>query len=66
MSRCLETCPQQAWGNYGATVHKALGLADDRVMVSGMSLGYEDKSAVANTLVTEREPVEAFAIFLEQ
>jgi nitroreductase len=62
----LETCPQQAWGNYGATVHKALGLADDRVMVSGMSLGYEDKSAVANTLVTEREPVEAFAIFLEQ
>jgi nitroreductase len=62
----LESCPQQAWGNYGATVHKVLGLPDDRVMVSGMSLGYEDRAVVANTLVTEREPVDGFAVFLEE
>lgn len=60
----LETCPQQAWGHYGATVHEVLGLPDSRVMISGMSLGYEDKSAIANTLVSEREPVDGFATFL--
>jgi nitroreductase len=62
----LETCPQQAWGNYGATMHEVLGLPDDRVMVSGMSLGYEDRTVVANTLVTEREPVDGFAVFMEK
>ena len=61
----LETCPQQAWGHYGETVHEVLGLPDDRVMVSGMALGYEDTTAVANTLVTEREAVERFTVFLE-
>ena len=36
---------------------------DDQVIVSGMALGVEDKSAKANTLVTEREPVEGFTTF---
>lgn len=62
----LETCPQQAWGKYGPTVHDALGLPDDRVLVTGMSLGYEDKDAPANRLVTERAPPESFAVFLDE
>jgi nitroreductase len=61
----LETCPQQAWGNYGRIVHDVLGLSEDRVLVSGMSLGYEDRTAPANRLVTERAPVDTFAVFLE-
>jgi len=61
----LETCPQQAWGNYGRIVHDVLGLSEDRVLVSGMSLGYEDRAAPANRLVTERAPVDTFAVFLE-
>jgi nitroreductase len=61
----LETCPQQAWGNYGASMHAVLGLGEDRVMVSGMSMGYEDKTVLANTLITEREPVDGFAVFLQ-
>lgn len=61
----LETCPQQAWGKFGPTVHKALGLGDDRIMVSGMSLGYVDRSDKANTLTTERESVDGFAVFLD-
>jgi nitroreductase len=61
----LETCPQQAWGNYGRIVHEVLGLSHDRVMVSGMALGYEDLAAPANRLVTERAPVETFAVFQE-
>lgn len=62
----LETCPQQAWGKYGPAVHAALGLSQERILVSGMSLGYEDRSAPANALVTEREPVESFAVFLNR
>jgi nitroreductase len=57
----LETCPQEAWGHFGPTVHEAMGIPDSLVIVSGMSMGYEDKSAKANTLVTERVPAREFA-----
>lgn len=60
----LETCPQQAWCSYGPTVHRELSMPDDQVLISGMSMGYEDKSAPENKLVTVREPVDAFATFL--
>jgi nitroreductase len=59
----LETCPQEAWGHYGPTVHKSVGIPDDHVIVSGMALGIEDKTAKANTLVTEREAVDGFTTF---
>lgn len=59
----LETCPQQAWCEYGAVVHRALAIPEDQVLISGMSIGFEDKSAPENRLVTEREPVESFATF---
>lgn len=59
----LETCPQEAWGHYGPTVHATIGIPETQVIVSGMALGYEDKTVVANTLVTEREPVDGFATF---
>ena len=59
----LESCPQEAWGHYGPTVHETVGIPDGQVIVSGMAMGYEDKAVVANTLVTEREPVEGFARF---
>ena len=59
----LETCPQEAWNHFGPTVHASVGIPDDQVVVSGMALGYEDKTAKANTLVTEREPVDGFAKF---
>lgn len=59
----LETCPQQAWCEYGAVVHRELAIPEDQLLISGMSLGFEDKSAPENRLVTEREPVESFAKF---
>ena len=59
----LETCPQQAWCEFGATVHRALGLPDDQVLISGMALGRMDPDAPENTLVAEREPVDGFTTF---
>lgn len=59
----LETCPQQAWCDFGHVIRPALGVPDTHVLVSGMSLGYENVEAKENTLVTERLPVEQFATF---
>jgi nitroreductase len=61
----LETCPQQAWCHYGPVVHRELAIPDSEVIVSGLSLGYEDTSAKCNTLVTERVPAAEFAKFLD-
>jgi nitroreductase len=59
----LETCPQAAWCEYGPLVRSTLGIPPERILVSGMSLGFEDRTAPENTLKTERVPVPGFATF---
>lgn len=59
----LETCAQQAWCNVGATVHEVLGIPGDKVIVSGLALGYADWSAPENSLISERASPEEFATF---
>lgn len=59
----LDTCPQAAWVEYPKTVSEILGLPDDRILICGMCLGFEDKTAPENALVTERAPVESFTRF---
>lgn len=56
----LETCPQQAWCEYGAPVRRVLSVPDSHVIVSGMALGYADYAAKENSLATERVLPEAF------
>ena len=60
----LESCPQQAWCEFGSTVHKVLDIPEDEIIISGMSVGYAAK-APENTLISERADVDEFAIFLE-
>lgn len=62
-SHGLETCPQAAFAPYHAVIREALELAENAVVVCGMSLGYADWSAPENRLVTEREPVDGFVRF---
>jgi len=59
----LDTCPQGAWQEFGPIIHKHLGLPEDHRFIVGMALGYEDTSAVTNTLRTERAPLTDFAEF---
>jgi nitroreductase len=59
----LETCPQQAWCEYGGIVHDELGISQDQIIVSGMALGYEDKDAIVNTLASQRDCVDLFTTF---
>ena len=58
----LETCPQQAWCEYGTTVRRVLGVPHHHIIVSGMALGHADYEAKENGLVTERAPVRDFVI----
>jgi len=54
----LHTCPQAAWISFQEPIFRHLNIPDDQVLVSGMALGYEDTSAIENTLVSEREDVD--------
>ena len=61
--RGLHTCPQAAFLKYHQVISDALGIPEDQMLVCGMSLGYADEKSIENTLVTDREPVSAFATF---
>ncbi len=60
----LHTCPQAAWIQFQEPVFRHLGIPDDQVLVSGMSLGYADDSAIENTLVSDREELANVAKFV--
>ncbi|MBS0441894.1 MAG: nitroreductase [Proteobacteria bacterium] len=64
-ARGLDTCPQAAFTQFHRIIAQQLGLGADEMVVCGMSLGFADPAAIENTLVTERDPVEAFARFHE-
>ena len=61
--RGLDTCPQAAFMQYHRIIAEQLAIPAIEMVVCGMSLGYADPSRVENRLVTEREPVGAFATF---
>ena len=56
----LATCPQAALGEYPDIARQELGYDDDKVLICGIALGYEDTSAIVNSYRTEREPLDHF------
>lgn len=61
--RGLHTCPQAAFLKYHDVIAQVLEIPAEQMLVCGMSLGYADENSIENTLVTDREPVSAFATF---
>lgn len=59
----LHTCSQAAFAIFHEVVRKHLPLTDEELLVCGIALGHADPDAPENGLVTEREPVDAFASF---
>ena len=59
----LHTCPQFAFTQFHRIISAELGLPPEQKVLCGMSLGYEDTTAIENSLVSEREPVSAWATF---
>lgn len=62
-ARGLATCPQGAWNAYWTVTRRVLNVPEDQWIVCGVSLGWADETAPVNTLVADREPIEAFATF---
>jgi nitroreductase len=62
-ARGLDTCAQGAWNTYWTVTRRILDIPADEFIIFGISLGYADEDHPVNTLVADREPVEAFATF---
>ncbi|HWT38433.1 MAG TPA: nitroreductase, partial [Paraburkholderia sp.] len=60
----LHSCAQECWAQYPTTIGAFLDLPDDRMLFSGMAIGYEDTSAAINQWRAQRTPLEEFAQFI--
>jgi nitroreductase len=61
----LASCVQAAFNPYHSVIRDVLGWPEGEMLVCGMSVGYADPSAIENTLVVEREPVDFFTKFFD-
>jgi len=61
----LATCPQAALGEYPEIVKRELGYSDEKKLVVGLAMGYEDTSNIINSYRTPRDEVEQFTCFFE-
>lgn len=56
----LHTCPQAALANYPRIVKEHLRISDDKTIVCGMTIGYEDENNPINRFQPERIGLKAF------
>jgi nitroreductase len=59
----LATCPQAALGEYPDIIRQELGYPEDKRLIVGLAMGYEDEEAVINSYRTPRDEVDAFTRF---
>lgn len=59
----LDTCPQAAFAPFHRPIRDVLAIAAGETVVCGMAMGYADEDAPENALVSERAPLEDFAVF---
>ena len=57
----LETCAQEAWSSFGASVHEFVGAPEDEMLFCGIALGHADWDAPVNGLESERMPLDDWA-----
>ena len=62
----LGTCPQAAMANFPDILRRRLAIPGQQMVMCGMALGFPDESAKVNSFRTEREPVDAFAHFVDR
>lgn len=59
----LDSCAQECWAIYPETITGFLGTPPERMLFTGMAIGYRNPQARINDLVTRRAPLEEFASF---
>jgi len=61
----LSSCPQFSVASYSNTVRGHLGLSKDRIIISGMAVGFADEAASINRFVPARAPTTEFVCWFE-
>ncbi|MFA5216671.1 nitroreductase [Sulfuricurvum sp.] len=61
----LGSCTQAALAEYPDIVRKELNVREDKILLCGMALGYEDANAAINSYRTERITLEEFTKFYD-
>jgi len=60
----LHSCAQECWAVYPETIGSFLSLPPERMLFTGMAIGYEDPEAAVNRLRAARAPMAEFAEFV--
>ncbi len=61
----LGTCTQAALAQYPDIVKKKLNIEDNKILLCGIALGYEDKEAIINSYRTPRIALDDFVTFYQ-
>lgn len=61
----LGTCPMASLVEFPSMVKNELDIDSDKILLCGMALGYEDKSALINSYRTDRIALDDFSRFYE-
>jgi len=60
MEQGLASCPQAALAEYPDIVRQTLSYPENKIVICGLALGYEDTAAPVNNYRTPRESTSAF------
>ena len=60
----FDTCPQEAWASRSECVSEFVNAPPELMLYCGMAIGHANPNAPVNELVSEREPLEAWATFV--
>jgi nitroreductase len=60
----LDSCAQECWSRYHRTVRQFLNPPEEWMLFCGMAIGYEDRGATVNRMVSDRAPLGEFARFI--
>jgi len=58
----LDSCPQECWAVYPKTIGDFLNLPEDRILWTGLSIGYKDPNNPANNLRANRASVDEWLV----
>ena len=59
----LDSCPQECWAIYPQTIRKFLDIPEERMLFTGMAIGFKNEADPANKLHARRAPSEDYAVF---
>ncbi|MDF3838268.1 nitroreductase [Cupriavidus basilensis] len=62
--RGLDSCAQECWAIYPETIAGFLSIPAERMLFTGMAIGYEDREAPVNRLRAARAPLAEFTEFI--